>query len=124
MLQQHLAKIHFWTKLLALLIEITTTQDVSYQYTELPCGYINKNILPCKVCGRKEVSTNIKCHICPEMVTLGEDYQTHLSNVHNIKQNTVTAAVRITMNKLFAPIVELCGDCTPLDCFTYHMSGS
>ena len=49
---EHLEKIHFWTKLLALPIEITTTQDVSYQYTELPCGYINKNVLPYKICGK------------------------------------------------------------------------
>eukprot|EP00092_Neocalanus_flemingeri_P011468 GFUD01012360.1.p1 GENE.GFUD01012360.1~~GFUD01012360.1.p1 ORF type:complete len:1412 (-),score=414.50 GFUD01012360.1:12-4247(-) len=42
-LQQHLAKIHFWNRLLALPKEATTASGPAFQCSEFPCRYIHKS---------------------------------------------------------------------------------
>merc|ERR1719318_902740 len=42
-LQQHLAKIHFWNRLLALPKEATTASGPVFQCSEFPCRYIHKS---------------------------------------------------------------------------------
>ena len=64
-LQQHMAKIHFWTKLLALPLAVTTAQGEVYQCPELPCLYIhaNQNI----IAGHLAVSHKVVFRIALEM---------------------------------------------------------